>query len=44
MQPLRLLSELLRDLNTSIIIDLERPTKLLLIIEESVYTEMTLKV
>ena len=44
MPPLRLLSKLLLDLNTSIIIDRGSPTKVLLRIEESICTEMNLKV
>ena len=44
MSPLRLLSEFLLDLNTSVLIDRESPTKILLRIEESIYAEMDLKV
>ena len=44
MSPLKLLSELLLDLNTSVINDREGPTKVLLRTEESIYTEMNLNV
>ena len=37
MSPLKLLSELLLDLNTSVINDREGPTKVLLRTEESIY-------
>ena len=44
MPSLRLLSELILELYTSVIIDRESPIKVLLRIEESIYTEMNLKV
>ena len=40
MPPLRLLSEFLLDLNTTIIFDRESLTKVLLRIEESIYMEI----
>ena len=43
MPPLRLLSEFLLDLNTSVVNDLESPTKAILRIEESIYMGMNLK-
>ena len=44
MPPLRLLSQFLLDLYTSVINDRESPTKAILRIEESIYMEMNLKV
>ena len=44
MPALRLLSELLLDLNTLVIIDHASPTKVLIRIEKSTYIEMNVKV
>ena len=44
MPPLKLLSEFLLDLHTSVINDRESPTKAILRIEESIYMGMNLKV